>query len=73
LRITLPFILKFSIFSSTDDPVSQTIGWVMELSGGAYTLDQVTVCVHRMWDVGLQYDSVEAVMKELKNAEVNGF
>jgi len=39
---------------------------VTQLSKGIYSLDTVTSCVHRMWDGGLQYDSVDAVLKELK-------
>jgi hypothetical protein len=53
-------------FHLTDDPVSQTIGEVTQLSNGAYTLDRVTACVHRMWDFGMQYDNIDAVLKELK-------
>lgn len=51
--------------NTAEDPVSHTIGLVTQLSQGSYSLDRVTTCVHRMWDTGLQYDSVEAVLKEL--------
>lgn len=48
-----------------DDPVSQTIALVVQKSNNKYGLDRVTACVNRMWDSGLAYDDVDAVLKEL--------